>query len=182
MSTLKAMSAAEKNGYLMKRGAALGLTTAEVMDYIIKYGPYVVELLFKLLEWKRTPSAVGLTATAIGDNLLKRLLLDFIANHTDDVAEWIEAGEVAVFDAVVQMIAGKSKVLAALLEQYKKTILAIDDPLVIKAIDAVIAALKGQSPTPQPEPPTPPPFIPPFIPPVPHFRGAEGEESEKKDE
>jgi hypothetical protein len=173
-NVMNAMNDTEKQGYLLKRGAALGLTTAEVTDYVIKYGPYVVELLFKLLEWKRTPQGAMQAAVGIGDNLLKRLLLDFIAGHIDDVAKWIEAGEVAVFDAIVKMIAGKNQVIAALLEQYKKTILAIDDKLVLVAIDAVIAALKGQ-PTPTPDPVDPPrPFIPPFIPPV--FRAEEAEE------
>lgn len=169
MSDLRSMNEYEKQNFLMKRGAALGLTTAEVMDYLMKYGPYVVELLFKLLEWKRTPQGAAHSATFIGDNMLKQLLLSFLISHKKEILSWIEAGEGAIFEALVKMIAGKNEVLAALLEQYKATVLTLDDPLAVSAIDAVIAALKGL-PTPGP---TPPPFIPPFIPQITAFPVAE---------
>lgn len=47
MSELLRLSAAEQHGLLLKKGAALNLTAADVISMIVNYGPFVAELLIR---------------------------------------------------------------------------------------------------------------------------------------
>jgi len=164
MSELLHLSTAEQHGLLLKKGAALGLTAAEVISLIVKYGPFIAELLIKLLESRRK---LGVAANAplsatLAEGLLKRLFVEFITSHQADVLKWVEEGEKAIYDGLVSLLASKSPILADVLTKYKETILAVDDAATAKLLDQLISALKGET---KPDD-GPPPVVPPFIPPI----------------
>lgn len=160
MSDLRSLSVIDQHALLTKKGAALGITSMEVMDLIIKFGPLVVDLLMSLLEHRRKLGAQpnAPLPTAIGDNMLKQLFIDFLKKHETDIESWLNSGEGVLYDSMVKLIGGQSQMLADFLKKYRDTVVALDDTATQKILDDVIASLSGNTPA-----PTPPQFIPSLV-------------------
>lgn len=129
---------ADKKTLLLQQGAALGITSAQILDWIKEFGPDIAALLIQLLANKRS-----LAATPTTPNALQQLLIVFLTTYQAQIESWIDTGEGAVFDAVIGLVGTKSAVLAALLQQYKTQVVAAGDAATTQTIDAVIAILKG---------------------------------------
>lgn len=144
MSELRNMSETDRNTRLMKMGAAVQLSGTDVMNLILTYGPYVAELLINLIGHRRTLGAT-VAASDIGDHILQQLLVDFLTSHEKDIEQWIDAGESAIFDILINLVGSKSQLLALALSRYKDLVIKDLDPVVANAIDEMIALLKGPS-------------------------------------
>ena len=150
MANFGSLNLAEQHNLLVKRGAALGLTYADVVALISQYGPLVADLLLKLLEYRRTmnvaPAAVP--SQVISTNVLQQLLIQLLTSNEALIAGWLDSGEGAIFDAFVSLVGTKSQLLAALLTQYKTNVIAVTDVATQQLLDEVIALLNGTQPTP----------------------------------
>lgn len=125
-------------GGLKAKSKSLGLDNALVLKLIEIFGTQLVTLLFRALQSKQKLQA------GIGSNLVKRLIIDFIVNSKDEVLSWIEAGEDALYDTLVSMVAALgSDVLAELLEGYKDKLTAFDDDITEEILDRVIDAIRN---------------------------------------
>lgn len=123
---------------LQAQGKLLGLDAAFIIKLIGLLGPELVSLI---LKWLKPQPKLGF----VGGELIKKIIVDFIVNSRDQILEWIESGEEALYEALVALVASKSQGAAMLLEQYKKTILKLDDSIQADVIDRLIAILKGET-------------------------------------
>jgi len=122
---------------LKAQGKALGIDSSLILKLIEMFGTQFVTMLLRALGDKNKPQA------GIGGNFIKRLVVDFIVNSKDEVLSWIEAGEDALYDALVDLVATRSEALADLLEGYKDRITSFDDTITEEVLDRVIDALRN---------------------------------------
>jgi len=122
---------------LKSKGKSLGLDSSLILKLVELFGAQFVTLLFRALQDKQKLHA------GIGDTFIKRIIVDFIVNSKDEVLSWIEAGEDALYDALVSLIGGNSDVLVDLLEGYRDKITAFDDAITEEILDRVIEALRN---------------------------------------
>jgi hypothetical protein len=80
----------------------------------------------------------------LGDSWVENFLVQTLLGYKDRILEWVDSGEGAVFDALVQTVGERSKLLAAALVRYKSVIVSADDQVISDAFDKVIEALQGK--------------------------------------
>lgn len=127
---------------LHKRGVIEGLPTETVDQLLSLVGPKVTGAILKLSEDQRLLSTPT-PKRFIGDRMVKNLLISLLADNRDLILEWIESGETSLVDALLEILASKSTMLADLLTRYKSTILAADDEITAEMFDRLIALLRG---------------------------------------
>jgi hypothetical protein len=122
---------------LVKQGATLGLDNALITKLIGLFGP---KLLALILKWLADKQKLG---GLFDGDLLRKIVIDFIVNSRDEVLEWVETGEDALYDALTALVASRGAGLALLLAQYKDKITSLDDSITAEVLDRVIETLKN---------------------------------------
>lgn len=121
---------------LKKQAASAGIGSEVFKQLLELLGPQLLSLILKWLGDKNKPQG------GLGGGLVRKIIVDFIINSRDEVLEWVEAGEDALYDALTALVAARSAGLAALLAQYKDKITSLDDTITEEVLDRVIEALK----------------------------------------
>jgi hypothetical protein len=127
---------------LVKESLKLGLEDDFVEKLITTFGPQVVTMLISwLLNGKLLKAGPGAKAK---NSFIKQLFVDVVTTSPDEIVKWIDEGESALYDTLVSVVTTRNNGLAAILDTYKSTILALDDGIEREVLERVINALKGE--------------------------------------